>query len=114
MADLNVDHNICHRAVLAATRPLYECAVKEVYCFETASSTEWNFSGTQFKPNVFEEISEAELMAKIDILYEKYSDEMRLFPHPRSQEYLRACAIKWGGVAGVDLAEAFELIRMVR
>lgn len=110
--DLNVDHNITHRAVLTATRPFIS-SVKEIYCFETPSSTECNFSDT-FRPNVFEEITEEQLSKKIDLLYSKYCEEMRLFPHPRSQEYLRASAIRWGGVAGVELAEAFELVRLIR
>jgi hypothetical protein len=117
IADLNVDHQIVHKAVLTATRPIKGSSVpyvNEVYCFETASSTEWNFTGTAFRPNVFESATEEELNMKIDMLFDKYPQEMRDFPHPRSVEYLTACARRWGGVAGVDLAEAFELVRLVR
>ena len=113
-SDLNVDHNICHKAVLAATRPMPKCCVKEIYCFETASSTEWNFTGNQFRPNVFEEITAEDLKYKLDMLEKLYASEMRNFPHPRSPKYIRACAERWGGVIGVPLAEAFELVRLIR
>ena len=42
--DLNVDHQITYRAVLTATRPMADQPVREIYAFETVSSTEWNFS----------------------------------------------------------------------
>jgi hypothetical protein len=43
-----------------------------------------------------------------------YDTETREFPHPRSAEALRAIAARWGSVAGLPTAEAFELIRSVR
>ena len=41
-------------------------------------------------------------------------DEMRAFPHPRSQEAIVASAARWGSTAGCEQAEAFELLRSVR
>lgn len=113
-ADLNVDHTQVYRAVVTATRPLMGSCVKEVYSFETPSATDWGFGERRFSPNVFEEISEADFKVKIDMLMQKYQEEMRPFPHPRSPEYIRAMAVKWGGFVGVPLAEAFELVRSVR
>lgn len=113
-SDLNVDHDICHRAVLTATRPVPGQCVKEIYCFETASSTEWNFTGQVFRPNVFEEITDEDFRWKIAELYRLYPQEMREFPHPRSTAALRAAAQRWGSIAGVPLAEAFELVRCLR
>jgi hypothetical protein len=43
-----------------------------------------------------------------------YESESRPFPHPRSPEALRAIAARWGSVAGLNAAEAFELIRATR
>lgn len=112
--DLNIDHCIVHRAVLTATRPLVGAPVRQIYAFEVASSTEWTFQQLTplFRPNVFIDIS-ATIEDKIRAM-EKYEGEVRVFPHPRSLEALRAIARRWGSVAGVEYAEAFELIRWVR
>ena len=42
--DLNIDHEIVSRAVITATRPKPNFCVKNIYLFETLSSTEWNFN----------------------------------------------------------------------
>jgi LmbE family N-acetylglucosaminyl deacetylase len=108
--DLNIDHRITFRAVMTACRP--GCStVKEIYCFETPSSTEWAFDGS-FKPNVFMEITYPELDRKIKAL-QCYSTEIRPYPHPRSPGGLRAHAEFYGIMAGVKLAEAFELVRKI-
>jgi len=112
--DLNVDHGVVHRAVLTATRPTAGQTVREVYTFEVPSSTEWAFQRLKpsFHPNVFEDIA-ATLETKIEALA-CYDTETRNFPHPRSPEALRAIATRWGSVAGLHAAEAFELVRSVR
>jgi len=112
--DLNVDHGVVHRAVLTATRPMGGQVVREVYAFEVPSSTEWAFQRLEpsFRPNVFVEITDS-LETKIAALA-VYDTETRPFPHPRSAEALRAIAARWGSVAGLPAAEAFELIRSVR
>ena len=112
--DLNVDHGVVHRAVLTATRPMGGQVVREVYAFEVPSSTEWAFQRLEpsFRPNVFVEITDS-LETKIAALA-VYATETRPFPHPRSAEVLRAIATRWGSVAGLPAAEAFELIRSVR
>ncbi len=113
--DLNVDHGIVFRAVLTATRPgTSSVDVPDVYAFEVASSTEWSFQRLEpvFRPSVFVDIS-AGLDKKIDAM-ECYRGERRSAPHPRSPEALRAAATRWGSVAGMPHAEAFELIRSLR
>ena len=112
--DLNVDHGVVHRAVLTATRPMAGQSVREVYSFEVPSSTEWAFQRLEpsFRPNVFVDIA-GTLETKIAALA-CYDTELRAFPHPRSAEALRAIATRWGSVAGLQAAEAFELIRSVR
>ena len=112
--DLNVDHAITARAALTATRPLPGCIVKELYAFEVPSSTEWAFQrlSPAFSPNVFMDISGTlDLKLKAMKVYER---ELRPFPHPRSPEALEAIAKRWGSVAGVAAAEAFELVRSIR
>ena len=112
--DLNIDHVITHRAVLTATRPMAGCVVKQAYTFEIPSSTEWAFGlwAPVFNPSVFVEI-EKYMESKIAAM-ECYESEARPFPHPRSPESLRAIGRRWGSVAGLNAAEAFELVRWVR
>jgi LmbE family N-acetylglucosaminyl deacetylase len=112
--DLNIDHEVIHRAVLTATRPVAGQVVREVYEFEVPSSTEWTFQRLQpsFQPNVFVDVTRT-LEAKIAAM-QCYETEARRFPHPRSPEALRAIAMRWGSVAGCGAAEAFELVRSVR
>ena len=112
--DLNVDHEVIHRAVLTATRPLTGNPVREIFAFEVPSSTEWAFQrlNQPFRPNVYVEITST-LEKKIAAM-ECYESEARKFPHPRSPEALRAIAARWGSVAGCAAAEAFELVRSIR
>lgn len=112
--DLNIDHQITFRAVLTASRPIPGCTIREIYSFEIPSSSEWAFgqTGPIFKPNVFVDI-ESTIETKIKGM-ECYAGEVRPFPHPRSPEALRAIARRWGSVAGLEYAEAFELIRSIR
>ncbi len=112
--DLNIDHRRTFQAVLTATRPIGDYCVKEIYAFETLSSTEWNFSNKSnvFLPNVFQDVSEY-IEQKCQAM-KQYQTELCEFPHPRSIEGIQIAAKKWGSVAGVRYAEAFELIRMVQ
>ncbi len=113
-SDLNMDHVIVHRATLIATRPTQDTPVKTVLSYEVPSSTEWSFQKTEktFHPSVFIDIG-VTLDTKIRAM-ESYDGERREFPHPRSPEALRAIAFRWGSVAGLGAAEAFELIRHIR
>lgn len=112
--DLNIDHRKTYEAVLTATRPIAidkDC-VKKIYCFETVSSTEWNFEYLNtFKPNFFVDVTET-LYIKLKAM-ECYKSELKSFPHPRSIENLEATAKKWGSVIGRGYVEAFQLVREV-
>jgi len=111
--DLNIDHVMVYRATLTATRPLPGSQVRSVYAFEVASSSEWAFQqfSPAFHPNVFVDVS-ATLEQKIRAI-ECYENEVRAFPHPRSPEALRVIAQRWGSVAGLPAAEAFQLVRSI-
>ncbi|WDV46147.1 PIG-L family deacetylase [Clostridiaceae bacterium M8S5] len=112
-SDLNIDHKITFEAVLTACRPVGDYSVKEIYCYETPSSTEWNFKyeSNIFKPNVFVDINDT-LNAKLDAMA-CYETEIREYPHPRSLEALKIIAQRWGTVVNKKYVEAFELIRKV-
>lgn len=112
--DLNIDHAITFRAALTATRPVGSCPIKNLYTFEIPSSTEWGFQrlGAVFNPNVFIDITRT-IEIKIQAM-EVYDTETRPYPHPRSPEVLKAVAQRWGSVANISYAEAFELIRSIQ
>jgi len=112
--DLNIDHAVVYRATLTATRPMRGSPVRRVYAYEVASSTEWAFGqfAPAFQPNVFVDISDT-LETKIAAM-QAYESEARPFPHPRSPKSLRALARRHGSTAGLEAAEAFQLVREIR
>jgi len=109
--DLNIDHGITYRAVITAARPLWGETVKEIYSFEVASSTEWNFP-LSFSPDTFFDVSEF-LGLKLKALKE-YKVEMRDARHPRSIEGVELQARLWGVKTGMRYAEAFKAVRVLR
>jgi len=108
--DLNIDHVICHRAVMTACRPLPGSSVRQIFAIEVVSSTEWAPHPTAvFVPTRFVDIA-ATRVAKQRALA-AYAEEMRPFPHPRSQESVEALE-RWRGTsAGLSYAEAFMVLR---
>ena len=111
--DLNVDHRIAHQAVMTACRQTPESTVKEIYAFEVMSSTEWSSVGlAPFLPNLFVDIS-GYLAVKLQALT-AYALEMRPAPHSRSAEHLNVLAWHHGNCVGVEAAEAFMVMRVVR
>ena len=111
--DLNIDHRITHNAVLTACRPLPDCCVKLILCFETPSATEWQSPvfNQPFTPNWFEDVSQT-FDVKLKAL-EAYESEMRNWPHSRSIESVQNLARWRGASVGVEAAEAFMLIRQI-
>jgi len=111
--DLNIDHRKTFEAVMTAARPIGEYSIKEIYTFETLSSTEWNYQNSQnaFKPTVFIEINET-LTCKLEAM-SCYETELRDYPHPRSLKSIEIAALKWGTVINEKYCEAFELVRKI-
>ena len=113
--DLNIDHQYTARAVLTATRPIGDYPVKEIYAFETLSSTEWNFdysSQPAFCPNVYVDITE--FYTNKEAAMNCYVSEVCEYPHPRSLEGMDVLSKTRGIAAGMKRAEAFMLIRSMR
>ncbi len=108
--DLNIDHRVVYNATLTACRPTNNESVKEIYSFETPSSTEWNYPYA-FNPNYFVDVTDT-LNKKLMAL-EAYKSELRKFPHPRSKEAVKNVPRRWGSVSGIGYAEAFEVIRII-
>lgn len=109
--DLNIDHQIAYQAVITAARPLENETVKEIYSFETPSSTEWSYPNS-FTPDIFFDISNV-LDVKLKAL-KRYTAEMRRYPHPRSLEGVELAARAWGMKVGVNYAEAFKAVRIIK
>lgn len=113
--DLNIDHQRTFEAVITASRPMQYEKVNTIITFETPSGTEWRASSDpkHFIPNLFIEISEDNLNAKIKGM-ECYEFEKRKYPHPRSPESLRILAKQRGISVGSFYAEAFCIIRIIK
>ena len=109
--DLNIDHQITHKAVMTACRPRPGDCLKEIYSFEIPSSTEWGYEG-YFLPDVFVDISE-DFGKKLKAL-KIYRSEIEKFPHSRSPESLEIIAKRWGVSVGMDMAEPFKLLRSLK
>ena len=110
-ADLNIDHKIVANAVLTAFRPHPGQICREIRLFETASATDYghpSITGT-FLPNLFIEINET-WKFKLKAL-EAYKTEMREYPHSRSLLAIENLAKIRGNQVGLEMAEAFQVIR---
>ena len=112
--DLNIDHQRTFEAVMTSTRPMDNEKVNTIITFETPSGTEWIASSDPrcFIPNLFIEVSEKNLEAKIKGM-ESYEFEKRKYPHPRSPKALKILAQQRGIIVGKFYAEAFQIIRFI-
>lgn len=110
--DLNIDHELVSRATVTAARSLPLYPVKELYFFETLSSTEYGLPINKvFAPNYFEDISEV-LDVKLNAM-NCYKSELRDVPHPRNLETIKMNAMLWGRKVGIAAAEAFQVGRII-
>lgn len=111
--DLNVDHRLTHQAVMTACRPVPGSSVREILTFEVMSSTDWATPGlAPFVPNAFVDISDY-LLKKLEALA-AYDMEMRPVPHSRSVAHFEALARHRGNCVGIEVAEAFNLVRFLQ
>ena len=111
--DLHADHQAVYQATLVAARPVADCPVRRLLCYETLSETDWGPpSGDQaFVPTVFVDITDY-LAKKLDAMA-CYRGQLRPPPHPRSLEAIEALARLRGATVGLAAAEAFVLVREV-
>jgi N-acetylglucosamine malate deacetylase 1 len=108
--DLNIDHVICHRAVMTACRPLPGSSVQRILAMEVVSSTEWAPEGSgKFMPSRFVDISATHAIKQRAL--DAYAEEMRAFPHARSYESIKALEVLRGVSVGLPCAEAFMVLR---
>jgi LmbE family N-acetylglucosaminyl deacetylase len=114
MNDLNIDHRIISKAVLAACRIFQRLndnsPLLGVYYIYILSSTDWSFAShaDSFQENHFIEIGSDGLEKKLMALNE-YRKVMRTYPHPRSHESVKSLSILAGSKSGLNYAESFEV-----
>lgn len=111
--DVNIDHKLTFDAVVTACRPSNPLCPKEIYSFETLSSTEWQLDNKKtFAPDIYADI-ENEIEQKMMAL-KAYKSEIREYPHPRSAEGIKILAQFRGLQSGLKYAEAFKMVRSIR
>ncbi|MBL7813066.1 MAG: PIG-L family deacetylase [Bacteroidetes bacterium] len=112
-SDAHSDHKITSQAVMASTKSFRQPNVKKVLMYECISETEFNSFPTDnpFIPNYYVDISEY-LREKIKIC-EVYKSEFHEHPFPRSPKNIEALATYRGAMAGVEYAEAFQLVKFI-
>ena len=111
--DMHIDHRVIHEACLVACRPVYQYKINTVLAYEVLSETEWGSDlGYSFKPNFYHELSEKDINMKIK-LFKLYKNEVKKFPHPRSEQGIKNLSSMRGQYINYNHAEAFELIKHI-
>lgn len=112
-SDTNNDHlqtsMACQEAIRLFQRRPEVKSILEFWFMEVGSATDWNLNTTfnAFRPNIYVEVGEDGVDAKIKAL-SMYRGVMRPYPHPRSNEAMKGLAAWRGSQAGCMYAEAFE------
>ena len=111
--DLHQDHCIvskaCQVAIKKPQRNLKDHKVKDLWCMEVLSSTNWSIAGESFRPNVFIPLTEKQVDKKCSMM-EIYTGVNRPIPHPVNGITIKAQARLRGSQCGYNYAEAFECL----
>lgn len=114
-ADTNNDHlqtsMACQEAIRLFQRRPEVKRLREFWYMEVPSCTEWAINSAMrvFIPNCYVEVGLEGIDAKIKAL-SMYRGVMRVYPHPRSTEYIKSLAVYRGSQWGVNYAESFEVV----
>lgn len=111
--DIHADHQAVYQATLVACRPINNCSVRRLLCYETLSETEWGspFVEAAFIPNVFVDITDY-LQQKLEALT-CYRSQLKTPPHSRSLQSVEALARLRGATVSLAAAEAFMMVREI-
>jgi LmbE family N-acetylglucosaminyl deacetylase len=111
--DFNHEHKLIFDIVEMSSKSFYSPYIEEILTYEIPSSTDAAFMTVKnFPSNVYYNI-ETTIDEKIKQI-NFYTTEIKAFPHPRSEEYIRALAKVRGVESGVKYAESFVLLRGIR
>jgi LmbE family N-acetylglucosaminyl deacetylase len=109
-SDAHSDHRITFDAVMSCTKSFRHPYLKKVLMYECISETEFAPAITErvFIPNYYVDITQF-LDQKLELM-QIYQSELGEHPFPRSIRNIEALATFRGAFAGVEYAEAFQLI----
>ena len=111
--DLNIDHQVVSNATLTAFRPKINQTCKKIIAFEVPSSTDFAiYKKKIFNPNYFVNIQE--FWNKKKLALESYKGEMLKYPNSRSIKGLKILAHYRGNQVGINMAEAFQILRVIK
>lgn len=112
-SDAHSDHRYLSDAVMACTKSFRYTFIKRVLMYECISETEFApaFSEKVFLPNYFVDITDF-MSQKLEIM-KVYDSELGEHPFPRSLKNIKALATFRGTVAGVEYAEAFQVVKFI-
>ncbi|MGL4483758.1 MAG: PIG-L deacetylase family protein [Anaerovoracaceae bacterium] len=109
-SDIHSDHRVVYESMLPFTKAFRYPYIKKVISMEILSETEFAVLD-HFHPNYFVDISD--YLEKKKNLLSIYTGEIPDKNFPRSLEMVEVLAKFRGSIAGVDYAEAFEIIKDV-
>ena len=101
-----------YKASIVALRPINKFKVKNIFCYETLSETEWgdNLSRNNFVPNFFIPLKKSYLEKKINAM-KKYKSQIKK-SHPRSEDGIFNLAKLRGLSIGTNFAESYMVVRI--
>jgi N-acetylglucosamine malate deacetylase 1 len=112
-SDAHSDHRVLASAVFSATKTFRYPTVKEVLMYECQSETDFIPvpQDQPFVPNYYVDITPY-LDKKIEAA-KIYASEFGEHPFPRSLRGMEALAVVRGAAAGVEYAEAFQIVKWI-
>ncbi len=112
-SDAHSDHRFVFDAVMSCCKSFRYPFIKKVLLYECISETEFApaLHEKVFIPNYFVDISDF-LNKKLQIM-SLFESEIAQHPFPRSLRNIEALATYRGAIAGVEYAEAFQLILFI-
>ena len=113
-SDAHSDHRVVFNAGVACTKSFRHPYLREVLMYECISETEFApmLPEKAFQPNCYIDISK-QMDEKMELM-KIYKSEIADHPFPRSERNIRAVGTFRGATAGVEYAEAFQLIKSIR
>lgn len=109
--DVHQDHKMTHEYIRIATRIHGPAPISKIYAGEILSST-YNSFACNFLPNHFVHLTLDDIEVKQKAL-KCYTNEIQLFPHPRSEEGIMVQAKSRGMESGSLYAEAYITLRSI-
>lgn len=106
--DVHSDHQIIAKAMNAFSKWFRYPYIKRFIAYETISETNFNFTESNFSPNLFIDITK-QIKNKIKIM-KIYKSEFSVHPFPRSEKSIESLAALRGSTSGYLYAEAFQIL----